>query len=171
MKAKSFTKKRLNNKEKKLVNLATSYLIDWTKKELGKYINEPVVIPYGDHGFLIGKFQVKGIAKNCWAVERLDGKVIHNFISKANAVLYCLCEVSNNYNSARELLVLDDKIGRLENDMLQYQRILLNSKDTFKTQLIYNRYIDARYQHRANTDILKKTLKLAKYSKFGNQTL
>ena len=171
MKAKSFSRKILNRKEKHIVNLATNYLLNCTKKELGKYRDEPVVIQVGNHGFLVGNFKIDGKHKDCWVTESLDSSFQHSFISKANAILYCMCEVTKRYDAAKELLDLDSKIGKLENDILQYQHIMAKSKDPIKTKVILNRYFDARYQYKAFNDILKKTLKSAKYSKFGNQTI
>lgn len=72
MKAKSYTNKSIKNTHKLVANLGTRYLIDWTKKELNKYINKPVVIQIGDYGFLVGRFKIVGIEKNCWRVLQLD---------------------------------------------------------------------------------------------------
>jgi hypothetical protein len=168
MKAKYHTRKKFSNQQKKLVNLAANYIIDWTKKELNKYKNKPVVIQVGDYGFLVGKFKITGVTKNCWSVNDNDGQLVHYFISKTNAILFCMCETTQDFDSARELLELDSRIGKLENDLEQYQFGITTSKDKFKKDLFLNRYLDTRYQYKAQNDLLKKTLKLAKYTKFRN---
>lgn len=171
MKAKSHSRKKFSKIEQKAVNQAANYVIDWTKKELKKFITKPVVIQIGDYGFNVGKYNITGTSKRCWSVQNNDGFHIHNFLSKTNAILFCLCETTNSFIAAKELLDIDSKIGRLENDLAQYRYHLSTSKDKFKTELYLNRYLDASYQYKAHSDILKKTLKLAKYTKFGNQTL
>lgn len=168
MKAKSFTRKKSNKTKNKITDLATRYLVQWTKKELQKFITEPVVIQTSDHGFLVGKFKVVGQAKYCWTVEQADNKLVHDFISKANAILYCLYEVSGRYKLAKELLDLDTKLGKLENDISQYKNTLSISKDRFKLDLALNRYSEAKSLQKSYNDILKKTLKSAKYFNFGN---
>lgn len=170
MKAKLHSRKKLSKKENRLVDHAANYIIDWTKKELRKFVNQPVVIQIGDYGFCVGKYTITGKSKKSWVVHS-DNKLVHDFTSKTNAILYCLCETNNSYNSAKELLDLDSKIGRLENDLEQYKYWLTTTKDRFKTELYLNRYLDAKYQYQTQNDILKKTLKMAKYIKFGNQPL
>jgi hypothetical protein len=171
MKAKFTSRKKLNKQENKLVDKATSYIISWTKKELNRFIDEPVIIQLGEYGFLVGNYKISGLNKNCWTVNKYTGEFVHHFISKTNAILYCTYEVSKNYKSAAELLDLDSKIGKLENDIVVYKSILLNNQDKFKKELIFNRYLDARYQLKTLSDILKKTLIFAKYNKFGNTSL
>jgi len=170
MKAKLHSRKKLSKKENRLVDHAANYIINWTKKELRKFVNQPVVIQIGDYGFCVGKYTITGKSKKSWAVHNND-QFIHDFTSKTNAILYCLCETTNSYSSAKELLDLDSKIGRLENDLEQYKHCLTTTKDKFKIELFLNRYLDAKYQYKAQNDILKKTLKSAKYLKFGNTPL
>ncbi len=170
MKAKLHSRKKLSQKENQLVDHAANYIINWTKKELKKFIDRPVVIQIGDYGFCVGKYTITGKSKKVWTVHS-NNQLIHDFTSKTNAILYCLCETTYSYNSAQELLDLDSKIGRLEKDLEQYKHYLATTKDKFKIDLYLNRYLDTKYQYKAQYDILKKTLKSAKYSKFGNQTL
>lgn len=168
MKAKSFTKRSIKNTHDLVTDLGTRYLLDWTKKELNRYSNVPVVIQIGDYGFLIGRFKITGITKQCWQVIQSDNKLIHNFTTKINAIVYCLYEVSNKHTQANELLDLDLKIGKLDNDIVQYKYSIDNTKQKFKAEIIQNRYIAAVYQQKSLHNILKKTLNLAKYNNFGN---
>ena len=171
MKGNSLTKKQFNEAKTVFAEFGTKYLINWTKKELKHYRTQPVVIPHGNHGFFIGSYKVTGITKECWAVEQLDYRHIHDFISKQSAILFCLLKVTNRQQMANELLLIDNKLGNLDNDIAQYQHTLQTSKDKLKLGVVLNRYIDAKLQRRAYLNILKKTLNSAKYLNFGNKPL
>ena len=75
------------------------------------------------------------------------------------------------YSAANELLLLDIKLGNLENDMYNYKHIISHSKDKFKSNTVLHRLLDAKSQFRTYTMFLKKTLNSAKYMNFGNYTL
>lgn len=152
------------------VNFSTQYLKNWTNRELKKYVNEPVVIPIGNYGFFLGPFCIRGQSKNCWTVEQLDGKHIHDFVSKSNAMLYCIKSMRNksDYNNVLEL---DRQLGKLDNDIAFYKYTIDNTKNDFKNTVALNRYIDASLQRRTVLNILKKTLISAKYLNFGKLPL
>jgi hypothetical protein len=120
---------------------------------------------------LVGSYSVTGIDKTCWAVNQIDGRHIHDFFDKKHAILYCMCEVTNRLKMANELLLLDGKIGRLNNAIMHYQTILNSSTDKHKKLAVLNRYIDAKLVRRKYSDILKKTLNSAKYMNFGIQLI
>ena len=151
-------------------DFSIKYIKNWTEQELKKYINEPVVIPVGNHGFLVGPYRITGKNKNCWTVQQQDGRHIHDFVSKANAVLYCLKSIKNkaDYN---DVLELDRQLGKLDNDIAFYQYTINTTKNSFKNTIALNRYIDATLQRRAVLKILKKTLISAKYFNFGKLPL
>ena len=153
------------------VDFSTTYLKEWTKQELKKYRNEPVVIPINDHGFFVGDFRITGVHSACWAVEKIDGRHIHDFTSKASAVIYCVSEVRQKYESAQTLLDLDTNLGRLDLNIVQYEYTLSKTQDLVKSTAVLNRYIDAKLQRRAVLNILKKTLISAKYLNFGKLPL
>jgi hypothetical protein len=152
------------------VNFSTEYIKNWTNGRLKHYVDQPVVIPVGDYGFLIGPYKIDSKSKNCWRTEQADGKHIHDFVSRSNAVVYCLREIQNRPD-AREILELDRQLGKLDNDIAFYEHTLKTTKNQFKNITILNRYIDAKLQRRNVLNILKKTLNLAKYLKFGNTPL
>lgn len=154
-----------------IADIGTYYLKTWTKKELDKYKTTPVVIPIGNHGFLIGTHKITGIHPTCWLVEQQDGKAVHHFISKINAIVYCVNTVMGRYMPAHSLLELDTKIGRLDMDILRYEHIIGSNKDAFKTTVALNRCINAKIERKALYNILKKTLNTAKYMNFGNKPL
>lgn len=156
------------------VEFGTTYLKNWTKQELSRYKTEPVVIPSGDHGFFVGMYTIKRLAPNCWRVMLDDTKIVHDFINKTASILYCLLTVSHRYKQAMEVLEVDTKLGKLDNDVCHYEHsmsVARRNKDEFKSDILLNKYIDAKMKRKVYQDILKKTINSAKYIKFGNQTL
>lgn len=172
-KAKSTTKRRseLEAAQNTFADFGTKYIKRWTEKELRQFRTQPVVIPVGDHGFFVGSFRVTGTHSACWTVEKIDGRRIHDFTSKATAILYCINEVRQKYEEAQTLLDLDTKLGRLDLDIVQYEYTLLKTHDLVKSTAVLNRCIDAKIQRRHLLNILKKTLNSAKYLNFGKQPL
>jgi len=150
------------------VNFSTEYLKKWTNKQLKTYVDQPVVIPVGDYGFLIGRYKIKGKSKDCWTAEQIDGKHIHDFVTKTNAIIYCIKEMQNK-SDASELLELDRQLGKLNNDIFFYQNSIKKSKNEVKNIIALNRCIDAKLQRQNVLNILKKTLNSAKYLNFGNK--
>ena len=170
--AKFTTNKRneLDQAQELFATVGTKYIKEWTDKQLKTYINEPVVIPVGSYGFLIGPYRIQGKNNTCWRVEQQDGRVLHDFVSKQHAILYCI-KLMKNYSAAAELLELDRQLGKLDRDIEFYQNTIKNAKNEFKIETALNRCADARMQRRAVLNILKKTLISAKYLKFGNTPL
>jgi hypothetical protein len=148
------------------VNFGTKYIKNWTQQELKKYINQPVVIPAGNFGFFVGHYCIQGNHKNCWSVKQLDGKHIHDFVTKSNAILYCIRSMQNKSNYM-DILELDRQLGKLDNDIAFYKHTLETTKNSFKNTIALNRYINATLQRSAVLNILKKTLISAKYLNFG----
>jgi hypothetical protein len=170
--AKSTTNKKheFGQAQEIFATVSTQYIKEWTDKQLKSYLNKPVVIPVGNYGFLVGPYRVKGQNSNCWRVEQQDGKVLHDFVSKSSAILYCINSMKN-YSAAAELLELDRQLGKLDKDIEFYKYTIKNTKNEFKVEIALNRYSDARMQRRSVYNILKKTLNSAKYLKFGNTPL
>lgn len=155
-----------------ITDLGVTYLKKWTETELKLYRTTPIVIPTGDYGFLVGTYRITGINSHCWQVNQIDGKFIHNFMSKTNAVLYCIFIMKSKYIMAQDLLNLDRKIGNLEADIASYGYFLgKKTKDDFKYTVMLNRYVDAKMKKKALNNILKKTVNAAKYMNFGNKPL
>lgn len=171
--AKSYTEKKSSflQAQQTFTEFSVKYIKNWTEQELKKYRTEPVVIPIGDHGFLVGNYKITGICQGCWVVEQIDGKKIHEFTSKVAAVVYCLLAVKKKYSGATDVLTLDYKLGKLESDILHYRHSLDSNQNQFKTDIVLNRYIDAKIKRRAILNNLKKTLNSAKYLNFGNEPL
>ena len=172
-KAKSTTKRKseLEAAQSTFAEFGTKYIKRWTEQELKQYRTQPVVIPVGDHGFFVGPFRITSVHLACWAVEKIDGRHIHDFTSKAAAILYCIDEVRQKYEAAQTLLDLDTKLGRLDADIVHYEYTLSKTQDLVKSTSVLNRCIDAKITRRHLLNILKKTLNSAKYLNFGKQPL
>jgi hypothetical protein len=170
--AKSTTNKKseFSQAQELFATVSTKYIKEWTDKQLKKYVDEPVVIPVGSYGFFVGPYRIQGKHAACWTVEKQDGQHLHDFISKGNAILYCLKSMKN-YAAAAELLELDRQLGKLDRDIVFYEHTIKNTKNEFKIETALNRCADARMQRRSVYNILKKTLISAKYLKFGNTPL
>jgi hypothetical protein len=152
------------------VDFSTKYIKNWTRQELKKYVNEPVVIPVGNYGFFVGPYTITGKDKNCWSVVQLDGRHVHDFVSKTNAIVYCLKSMRNKTDS-KDILELDRRLGKLDNDIAFYKYTIQTTKNKFKNTIVLNRYMDATLQRRNVLNILKKTLISAKYLNFGKLPL
>lgn len=172
-KAKSTTKRKseLEQAQSIFAEYGTKYIKHWTEQELKRFRTQPVVIPVGDHGFFLGQFRITGVHSACWAVQKIDGRHVHDFTSKAAAMTYCISEVKQRYEEAQTLLDLDTQLGRLELDIINYEYTLSTTQDSVKSAVVLNRCIDAKIQRRQLLNILKKTLNSAKYLNFGKQPL
>jgi hypothetical protein len=60
--AKSTINKKLEFKQAQdlFATVSTKYIKEWTDKQLKNYANEPVVIPVGSYGFLVGPYRIQG---------------------------------------------------------------------------------------------------------------
>ena len=165
----------LSTKEEKVLtdivlSLGVTYLKQFTKKELNKFKNKPVIIPSGDYRFFVGPYVVNGLQKDCWQVT-LDGRLIHNFLSKINAFLYCVADITNKYKQSRDIIEWDTKLGNLTSDILYYEKhikLATDCGDIDRKEIIVNRYIDARLQQTYAQAKLQKTINSAKYNNFRN---
>jgi hypothetical protein len=152
-------------------DLGLQYLKHWTQQEIAKYRSKPVVIPVGDYRFFVGPYQVAGLHQQCWTVTQFDDKHIHDFVDKVTAILYCMYATRGHYGQAEKLLDIDDKIGKLDLDIKNYEstmKLASKRKDMLKYDIVLNRCINAKMQRRELIDILKKTLISAKYLNFRN---
>jgi hypothetical protein len=153
-----------------VLNLGVAYIKRFTNNQLNKFIDKPVVIPVGNYRFFVGPYVVNGVHKQCWEVSK-DGDVVHCFLSRLNAILYCLTCVKNRYWQSRDILEWDNKLGHLNLDLEYYTRSIKsaqNANDRERKEIMLNRYIDAKQRQKQAIDKLNKTIKSAKYINFGN---
>ena len=168
-------KARLSTKQEKaladvVLNLGVAYIKRFTNNELNKFKNKPVVIPLGDYRFFVGPYEIKGIHKDCWEVTR-DRQLVHCFLSRLNAILYCLSCIKDLYTQSRNILEYDTKLGNLNSDLQHYTkniRVAQDRKDSERKEILLNRYIDAKLRQKKAVANLRKTINSAKYINFGN---
>ena len=168
-KARSFTKQEKELRDI-VLNLGVAYIKRFTNNQLNTFRNKPVVIPVSNYRFFVGPYVVNGVHKDCWEVSR-DGQYVHNFLSRLNAILYCLTCVRNYYWQSRDILEWDNKLGHLNLDLQYYTSSMTsaqNTNDRERKEIMLNRYIDAKLRQKQATDKLNKTIKSAKYINFGN---
>lgn len=158
-------------------DLTTRYLKEWTDRELQNLvINEklPVCLPIGNRGFLIGRYKMLQINKDCWRVIDNNDEHLHDFGRKLSAVFYCLTTQLNKLNLAREILVADTKVSKLEVDQDYYThslRINLKKQDYFRADLAEMRYMQTKQQLSFAIEELEKTINIAKYLKVQERLL
>ena len=152
------------------LSLGVAYLKQFTDKQLNAFRNEPVVIPSGKYRFFVGPYIVKGLEKSSWQVS-YDGTTIHVFLSKVNALLFCLTDIRNNYQTSRDIIKWDSKLSNLLADLQHYEKNINTATkqgNTEKKEILLNRYIDAKLQQKYATSNLRKTINSAKYNNFRN---
>jgi len=171
-KEKFTTRKKFKEVRQVFSEFGIKYITEWTEKQLQNYKNQPVIIPRGNYGFLLGTYEINGIHSACWRVKvQNEDNIIHDFQSKLAAIIYCYYLINNKLLPAYELAELDGKLGRLDLDILYFKNSLKNCKDTFKWNIINDRYYQSIRRKNQLSEILKKTLKSAKYLNFGNQII
>ena len=165
------------NQVEQAAKATTEYLKSWTDRELQHLVQEqkiPVCLPIGDRGFLIGRYKMMQINKECWRVIDNNGENLNDFSRKLSAVFYCLTSQLNKLNLAREILVADTTVSKLEIDQDYYRytmRVSLKNHDYFRADLAQMRYIQAQHQLRFANQELEKTINIAKYLKVQERLL
>ena len=139
------------------VDFSTKYIKNWTQQELKKYINQPVVIPIGNYGFFVGRYRIQGTAKNCWSVKQLDGKHIHDFVTKSNAILYCVKSMQNksNYLGKDQYEefgggISNNKESIIKNAIYELREETANMIN-IKNEDIFDKYLDLKIPKRKNS--------------------
>lgn len=158
-------------------DLTTKYLKDWTDRELQNLVvNEklPVCLPLGNRGFLIGRYKMLQINKECWRVIDNNDEHLNDFSRKLSAVFYCLTTQLNKLNLAREILVSDMKVSKLEVDQDYYvhtMRTSIKKQDYFRADLAQIRFLQTKHQLKFAIEELEKTINTAKYLKVQERLL
>jgi hypothetical protein len=158
MATKSSTKRKSAPKKK----LPVEAVIEKAKDLLDTEKNTFIVSKLSDTQYRVGKFVVTGV-DDYWYVDATK-----SFNSRMNAVAYCALIHIGYGNNANSLFDLDQKVQKLIDDKLLYERKLvksIRSKDEWKTNLYSARYADAKAQLQKFQSELQKTLNLAKYIK------
>lgn len=149
------------------VNEAVSTVKQFTKKEIARLLQDPktqpLIIPVGDLGFIIGSYAIKQY-KDLWYVA-----LIYNlsdetaFQNRFAAIFYALSLQNKNYNLAQEIVRYDLDVDRIGQKVNRYRR-LLKTKPSQQLQAVYScRLQEFEHQLRHKQNLLTKSLKMAKY--------
>ncbi len=109
-----------NSQIRKLTNVATDYIKQWTERELGKlHVSEtsPVCVPV-KNGYRIGLYHVHvNPNKTCDVLDH-NREFVHRFESKISAILYTIYTIKRQYWTADQLLRCDREINKHYMDTL-----------------------------------------------------
>lgn len=165
-----------NDLGKFLVNLAIDRVDKWARKELEIIRHSkdiPFCIPLTPNKWAVGSFEIHHQSPTAFVVIQGDN-LIHTFYSKQAAIFYTVFSKLHYYKMADKLLSKDQKVGKCYNDLEFYSKKLKNhkvSKNDFKYQLYYSRYLEAKSLFNLSIEDLEKTLNLAKYYKIWDKIL
>lgn len=159
---------------KTIIDLAVKHIKHWAKKEINyiRYaLDYPLIIPVSEKKLVIaGHVILLDLQHN--NIVYKDSKLIHNFVSKKAAILFCVFEKLNNFQKANEILHLDKKVGTLYDDLSLFKTKLSESKiDNFKRELYLARYNDTKLKFYTYKRELEKSINNAKYMKIWDKIL
>lgn len=161
---------------KAIINLAVRDIKSWARKELNvlrQQTTYPVILSTDGKKIIIGNYTIEIVNDNCNTVI-YDSHKIHTFYSKKAALLYCLHEKLGQLNKSLEILSIDKKVSQVYYDLAFYSAKLINKTsklDTFKKQLYYSRYFEAKIKYQNYKRELEKTIANAKYIKIWDKIL
>jgi hypothetical protein len=157
--------------------VTTQYLKSWTDKQLQNLVfneNVPVCLPIGNHGFLIGRFKMYKINKDCWRLLDYNGEQVNDFGRKLSAVFYALVTQVNQLPLASKLLTWDTLVAKLEVDQDFYLHTIkssLQKQDYFRADMAQTRHLNTKMQLAIAVEELEKTINTAKYLKVQEKLL
>ena len=149
-----------------IINYAGDYILYWFQREINNLSKKKIVIrEIRPSVYAINTFGVARTEHNTWAVYH-DSELVHEFNYKTVACFYCLFQLNNEVEAAKELYHLDYALGNLINDNETYKsRIYSSNKNPVKKDILTARY----YQNCQRINIirhrLRKIIDLAKYKK------
>lgn len=160
--------KAQNAEVKQVVDIAASYITNWTKTELGKIqVATPVCVPI-KNGYMVGTYRATQLPNQQWQVLDGNGELVHCFYHKRSAILYCLYMCKSKFMAAGEVLTLDREFTKQDMDLRVYKynldRAILR-KDYFTVDRLVARIELSTKRREVAEDNLTKTFNRAKYYK------
>lgn len=153
-----------------VTDLATNYIKQWTRNELGKLQQNrdtSVCIPV-KNGYKIGLYNLKIHPNKTCDVVDANGELVHTFDNKVNAVLYTIYTIKRKYWISDEIIALDQEINKNYVDTLTLRRgieLARANKDYFKVDVKQARLEIAQKKLELFKDkmaVIHRTAKLAK---------
>ena len=153
-----------------MTNVMVSLLDHWNREELDRISSSGKIVCMrkGADSYRIGYYDMAKNSNDRWIVDHYGGHDHHLFFNKQAAVVYCLFNSLNKYNSARELLIDDQQLGFLQQELdMFYEQLKLavQRKDEWKQDLYLARLSVTRPQLEAVRTNLRKKISSAKYTK------
>jgi hypothetical protein len=148
-----------------IVDYAGQYISDWMRRQLNDLTNRKnLLIAVSSSYYLLGNFKIYQ-DQDQWAVENRD-RLVHSFLTRQLAILYCLYHNNNEVAEAQQLLTLDQTLNSLLTDKILYQTQLKNPKFDYNKKITLQARLSEN-QQKINmlSEQIKKILVLAKYKK------
>jgi len=148
---------------------ATRQIKNWARQEithLHQVDRTPVCVPTSD-GYRIGLYKLN-CQDNRYRLHGADQIFIHEFDSKASAVLYAIFSIKNNITKAAEILDLDQDINKNYMDVVMLSRRitgLQRQSDWIGAEIREYRLEIAERRLEALRDKISKIHRSAKYNK------
>jgi hypothetical protein len=148
---------------------ATRQIKNWTTQEithLHKVNRTPVCVPTSD-GYRIGLYKLN-CQDNRYRLYDANQTFVHEFDSKASAVLYAIFSIKNNVVKAAEILDLDQDINKNYMDVVMLSRRitgLQRQNDWTGAEIREYRLEIAERRLEALRDKISKIHRSAKYNK------
>lgn len=167
---------KLPTESKSIVEQAVAQAVKkikhWTRKEIFTLIDiqkkqdrRPLIVPIGANLFLVGNYAVRQIDNHWHMIYRYnDDELV--FTNRHAAMFYAICNQTQRWQIADQLLNYDQHINRLivEEGRLKTRLLSAGNKKNYTLKdHYYNRYQETLAQLSQNRMLLEKTLKLAKY--------
>lgn len=167
---------KFNTESKSIVEQAVRQAVKkikhWTRKELFKLIDtqkkqdpRPLIVPIGNNLFLVGNYAIRQINNDWHMIYRYSDQELI-FVNKHAAIFYAICNQTQRWQLADQLLNYDQDINRLivEEGRLKLRLFEANKKKNYAMKdLYFNRYQETITQLAQRRMLMEKTLKLAKY--------
>jgi len=148
---------------------ATRQIKNWTRQEithLHQVDRTPICMPTSD-GYRIGLYKLT-CTDHRYRLYDADQMFIHEFDSKASAVLYAIHLIKDNIHKATEILDLDQDINKNYMDVLMLRRKiagLQRQSDWISAEIREYRLEIAQRRLEALRDKISKIHRSAKYNK------
>ena len=159
-----------NSQIRKLSNVATDYIKQWTERELGKLHateKSPVCVPV-KHGYKIGLYHLHVNPNKTCDVQDHNREFVHRFESKISAILYTIYTIKKQYWLADQILYWDREINKHYTDMLALRHNMEQArkrKDYNALDIRQSRLEIAENKLNLARDRILKMHKTAKYNK------
>lgn len=143
---------------------------DWTKKEWDKLSHDssfPICLKLANGDYRVATFKAQRTDK-AWHVLNAWNEELAEVTSEAAAVVYCVLQHKGKYIEAQQLVDIDTKVTRLQQDRVLFSRRLSSAyekKDGWQIDLYTSRYKNTLAQLYSAQVELNKMLRETKYIK------